>query len=29
MRKLIADFIYFYKRGYGIRRAWQLARLAL
>lgn len=29
MRKLIADFIYYLKRGHGVRKAWQLAKVTL
>lgn len=29
MRKLIADFIYYYRRGYGIKTSWELARATL
>ena len=29
MRKLIKDFFYFYRRGYGIRASWHLARVTL
>lgn len=29
MRKLIADFLYYLKRGHTVRNAWRLARLTL
>lgn len=29
MRKFLADFIYYLRRGYGIRQAWRLATLTL
>lgn len=29
MRKLLADFLYYLRRGYGIRKAWNLARVTL
>lgn len=29
MRKLIADFLYYLKRGHTVRNAWHLARLTL
>ena len=29
MRKLLSDFYYYLKRGHGVRKAWQLARLTL
>ena len=28
-RKFIADFWYYLRRGYGFRKAWQLARVTL
>lgn len=29
MRKLIADFIYYLKRGHTVRNAWRLAKVTL
>lgn len=29
MKKLIFDFIYYLRRGYGVRKAWNLARVTL
>lgn len=29
MPKLIRDFIYFLRRGYGIRQSWHLAKVTL
>lgn len=29
MRKLLSDFLYYLKRGHGVRKAWHLARLTL
>ena len=29
MRRLISHFLYFYRRGYTIKAAWQLARATL
>lgn len=29
MRKLIADFIYYWRRGHGLRQAWRLAKVTL
>jgi hypothetical protein len=29
MRKFLGDFIYYLRRGYGIRNAWRLARITL
>ncbi len=29
MRKLIADFVYYLRRGYGLRQAWHLAKVTL
>lgn len=29
MKKFICDFIYYLKRGKGIRRSWQLAKITL
>lgn len=29
MRKLIADYVYYLRRGYGWRKSWQLARVTL
>ena len=29
MRKLVGDFLYYLRRGYGIRTAWRLARVTL
>ena len=29
MRKLIGDFIYYLRRGYGLRMAWHLAKITL
>lgn len=29
MRKFIADFLYYLRCGYGIRKAWYLARITL
>jgi hypothetical protein len=29
MWKLIADFVYYYRRGYGLRYSWKLARATL
>lgn len=29
MRKFLCDFLYYLRRGYGIRRAWDLARVTL
>jgi hypothetical protein len=29
MKKFVADFIYYLRRGYGIREAWNLARVTL
>lgn len=29
MSKFIADYIYYLRRGYGIRGAWKLARVTL
>lgn len=29
MKKFISDFIYYLRRGHGIRNAWRLAQLTL
>lgn len=29
MRKFLADFIYYWRQGFGIRIAWKLARITL
>jgi hypothetical protein len=29
MRKTLADFLYYLRRGYGIRKAWNLAKVTL
>lgn len=29
MKKLIADFLYYLRRGYGFRKSWQLAKVTL
>lgn len=29
MRKLLADFFYYLRRGYGVRNSWRLARITL
>jgi hypothetical protein len=29
MRKLITDFLFYLRRGYGVRKAWNLARVTL
>ena len=29
MRKFIGDFIYYLRRGYGVRESWRLAQLTL
>lgn len=29
MRKFLRDFLWYLRRGYSIRRAWQLARITL
>lgn len=29
MRKLIADFIYYLRRGHGVHNSWRLARITL
>lgn len=29
MRKFIADFFYYLRRGYGIRKSWRLATITL
>ncbi len=29
MKKFLTDFIYYVRRGYGIRRAWELAKVTL
>lgn len=29
MRKFLADFLYYLRRGHGIRQAWRLANLTL
>lgn len=29
MRKFLADFIYYLRRGYGIRNAWRLAQITI
>jgi hypothetical protein len=29
MKKLAADFLYYLRRGYGVRAAWRLARVTL
>ncbi len=29
MRKLIGDFLYYLRRGYGIRKSWRLALVTL
>lgn len=29
MRKFLADFLYYLRRGYGFRNAWRLARCTL
>jgi len=29
MKKRIGDFLYYVRRGYGVRMAWRLARLTL
>ena len=28
-KKFLCDFIYYLRRGYGIRRSWKLARITL
>jgi hypothetical protein len=29
MKKFIGDFLYYLRRGYGVREAWNLARVTL
>lgn len=29
MKKLISDFLYYRRRGYGVRMAWRLAKVTL
>lgn len=29
MKKFAADFLYYLRRGYGVRKAWSLARVTL
>lgn len=29
MKKLICDFLYYLRRGYGVRKAWNLASVTL
>lgn len=29
MRKFASDFLYYLRRGYGVRNAWRLARITL
>lgn len=29
MKKLIGDFFYYLRQGYGVRKAWNLARVTL
>lgn len=29
MRKFLGDFLYYLRRGYGIRMAWRLAQLTI
>jgi len=29
MKKIISDFLYYLKRGHGIRKSWQLAKVTL
>lgn len=29
MKKFIGDFIYYLRRGYGVRNSWRLARITL
>ena len=29
MKKFLGDFLYYIRRGYGIRNAWRLAQLTL
>lgn len=29
MKKVVANFIYYIRRGYGLRAAWQMARVTL
>jgi|APFre7841882630_1041343.scaffolds.fasta_scaffold08588_5 hypothetical protein len=29
MKKFVADFLYYLRRGYGLRRAWLLAKVTL
>jgi len=29
MRKFLGDFLYYLRRGYGIRTAWRLAQLTI
>lgn len=29
MRKLIADYFYYLRRGYGLRQSWRLAKVTL
>lgn len=29
MKKLILDFLYYFKRGYGLKRSWQRAKVTL
>ena len=29
MKKFIGDFLYYLRRGYGVRNAWRLARITL
>lgn len=29
MRKLLADFFFYLRRGYGVRKSWNLARVTL
>jgi hypothetical protein len=29
MKKLVGDFLYYLRRGYGVRNAWRLARITL
>lgn len=29
MKKTIGDFLYYLRRGYGVRQAWRMARITL
>jgi hypothetical protein len=29
MKKFVADFLYYVRRGYGLRKSWNLARVTL